>query len=58
MTNEQTSVRRLWKSLGLPGIVDVHTHFMPKQVMDKVWQYFATAGPLVGRAWPIAYRTD
>jgi predicted TIM-barrel fold metal-dependent hydrolase len=55
---ESTAVRRLWESLGLPGIIDVHTHFMPKQVMDKVWQYFDTAGPLVGRAWPIAYRTD
>lgn len=26
--------------------------------MDKVWQYFDSAGPLVGRVWPIAYRTD
>jgi len=24
-------------SLGLPGIIDVHTHFMPKRVLDKVW---------------------
>jgi predicted TIM-barrel fold metal-dependent hydrolase len=31
---------------------------MPKSVMDKVWQYFDAAGPLVGRPWPIAYRTD
>ena len=54
---ESTAVRRIWESLGLPGIVDVHTHFMPKPVMDKVWQYFDTAGPLVGRTWPIAYRT-
>ncbi|MHA3024114.1 amidohydrolase family protein [Mycobacterium sp. BMJ-28] len=56
--DEPTSVRRIWESLGLPGIVDVHTHFMPKNVMDKVWQYFDAAGPLVGRAWPITYRTD
>jgi predicted TIM-barrel fold metal-dependent hydrolase len=55
---ESKSVRQIWESLGLPGIVDVHTHFMPKPVMDKVWQYFDTAGPLVGRTWPIAYRTD
>ncbi|KAA1247395.1 amidohydrolase [Mycobacterium simiae] len=55
---ETESVRRMWQSLGLPGIVDVHTHFMPKPVMDKVWQYFDSAGPLVGRPWPIAYRTD
>ena len=44
---ETASVRRIWEALGLPGIVDVHTHFMPKQVMDKVWQYFDSAGPLV-----------
>lgn len=53
-----TEVRRIWEALGLPGIVDVHTHFMPKQVMDKVWQYFDAAGPMVGRPWPITYRTD
>ena len=56
--NESQAVRRIWASLGLPGIVDVHTHFMPKSVMDKVWRYFDDAGPLVGRPWPIAYRTD
>jgi predicted TIM-barrel fold metal-dependent hydrolase len=56
--SESMEVRHLWESLGLPGIIDVHTHFMPKQVMDKVWQYFDSAGPLVGRSWPIAYRTD
>lgn len=31
---------------------------MPKNVMDKVWAYFDAAGPLIGSAWPIAYRTD
>lgn len=55
---EAAEVRQLWSSLGLPGIVDVHTHFMPKSVMDKVWHYFDSAGPLVGREWPINYRTD
>jgi len=52
------SVRDIWQSLGLPGLVDVHTHFMPKNVMDKVWKYFDDAGPLVGRPWPITYRTE
>jgi predicted TIM-barrel fold metal-dependent hydrolase len=56
--DETESVRRIWQALGLPGIVDVHTHFMPKPVMDKVWRYFDDAGPLVGRRWPITYRTD
>lgn len=53
---EAEAVRDLWRGLGLPGIIDVHTHFMPKRVMDKVWQYFDSAGPLVGRDWPISYR--
>ncbi|QNI04984.1 amidohydrolase [Mycobacterium kubicae] len=56
--DEIESVRQIWQSLGLPGLVDVHVHFMPKPVMDKVWRYFDDAGPLVGRPWPIAYRTD
>lgn len=56
--DESEAVRGIWTDLGLPGLVDVHTHFMPKRVMDKVWQYFDAAGPLVGRAWPITYRTD
>jgi len=49
-------VRAVASSLGLPGIVDVHTHFMPRNVLDKVWAYFDSAGPLVGRHWPIRYR--
>ncbi|RAU91400.1 amidohydrolase family protein [Mycolicibacter senuensis] len=56
--NEAAAVQRLWSGLGLPGIIDVHTHFMPKPVMDKVWNYFDSAGPMVGRSWPITYRTD
>uniref|UniRef100_UPI0021057107 amidohydrolase family protein n=1 Tax=Nocardia sp. GTS18 TaxID=1778064 RepID=UPI0021057107 len=46
------------RRLELPAIVDVHTHFMPDQVMRKVWAYFDTAGPLTGRPWPITYRDD
>lgn len=56
--DESAAVRDIWTTLGLPGLIDVHTHFMPKNVMDKVWQYFDTAGPLVGRPWPVRYRTD
>ncbi|WP_428342696.1 amidohydrolase family protein [Mycobacterium sp.] len=55
--DEAAEVRQVWSALGLPGVIDVHTHFMPKSVMDKVWQYFDSAGPLVGREWPINYRT-
>jgi predicted TIM-barrel fold metal-dependent hydrolase len=28
---------------------------MPDNVLRKVWAYFAAAGPLVGRDWPILY---
>ena len=51
-------VPALWRGLGLPGLVDLHVHFMPKNVMDKVWRYFDAVGPLLGVDWPIAYRTE
>lgn len=44
--------------IGLPGIIDIHTHFMPEQVLRKVWAYFDSAGPLTGRTWPIEYRDE
>jgi hypothetical protein len=43
---------------GLAGIIDSHTHFMPERVMAAVWRYFDSAGPLVGREWPIRYRAE
>ncbi|WP_217206976.1 amidohydrolase family protein [Streptomyces sp. AC550_RSS872] len=50
-------VRRFWGQLGLPGLVDVHTHFMPERVLRKVWGYFDALGPLTGGLeWPITYR--
>lgn len=48
----------LWQSLGLPGLIDLHVHFMPDNVLQKVWRYFDSAGPLTGRPWPIYYRED
>ena len=51
-----SDVPAYWQSLGLPGIVDLHVHFMPQRVLDKVWAYFDSAGPLTGREWPIRYR--
>ena len=46
----------VWQSLDIPGAVDVHTHFMPDNVLAKVWAYFDAAGPLLGRPWPVTYR--
>jgi uncharacterized protein len=58
LSDEAATVREIWSGLDLPGVIDVHTHFMPKSVLDKVWRYFDSAGPLVGREWPITYRAD
>ncbi|MFE5332749.1 amidohydrolase family protein [Embleya sp. NPDC056575] len=58
MSAERTRVARFRRALGLATLIDVHTHFMPKQVLDKVWAYFDAAGPLIGRPWPITYRLD
>lgn len=50
---EAERVRGLWGGLGIPGLVDVHTHFMPDNVLRKVWAYFEA---LPGGVWPITYR--
>lgn len=42
--------------LGIPGIFDVHTHFLPPRVMAKVRAQFDTGGELIGREWPLHYR--
>ncbi|HEY7597744.1 MAG TPA: amidohydrolase family protein [Actinophytocola sp.] len=41
---------------GLPGIVDLHTHFLPEPVERKVWAYFDHASAHYGTDWPIRYR--
>lgn len=56
--DEAAAVRAFTADLGLDGLIDVHTHFMPKAVLDKVWAYFDSAGPMLGREWPVAYRAD
>ncbi|MPY99605.1 MAG: amidohydrolase family protein [Actinophytocola sp.] len=44
------------RSLGLPGLVDIHVHFLPDRVMRKVWAYFDDASRHYGVQWPVAYR--
>ncbi|MGW1412056.1 amidohydrolase family protein [Streptomyces sp. NPDC002403] len=56
MSGDADDVVRFRERLGLPGIIDVHTHFMPERVLAKVWAYFDSAGPLTGMEWPIEYR--
>jgi predicted TIM-barrel fold metal-dependent hydrolase len=35
--------------LGIPGAIDIHVHFMPDNVLRKVWAYFDA---IPGRVWP------
>ena len=53
MTVEPTAFAH---DLGLPGLFDAHTHFLPPRVMAKVRREFDSAGPLIGSAWPLEYR--
>lgn len=48
----------LVRDLDLPGLVDLHVHFMPQRVFDKVWAFFDAAERTTGVAWPIHYRED
>lgn len=43
---------------GLPGLVDLHTHFLPERVLQKVWEYFDHAPRHYGLEWPVRYRYD
>jgi hypothetical protein len=43
-------------TLGLDGLVDLHVHFLPDQVMTKVWAFFDQAAEHFGIPWPVHYR--
>lgn len=53
---DDADVPRFWRALGLPGLVDVHVHFLPERVQAKVWDYFGRARDDHGPTWPITYR--
>jgi uncharacterized protein len=50
---EDAEVPEFWRALGIPGLVDVHVHFMPDRVLRKVWAFFDNLG-----SWPVIYRGD
>ncbi|MEU5565389.1 amidohydrolase family protein [Micromonospora musae] len=56
MVADDEGVPAFWQALGLPGLADVHVHFLPPRLLRRVWAYFDAAGPLVGTEWPIRYR--
>jgi uncharacterized protein len=49
-------VPAFWRALGLPGLVDIHVHFMPPRMLRRVWAHFDAGSPLMGISWPITYR--
>lgn len=51
-----TDVPAWWRELGLPGLFDVHVHFLPPNIQARVFAQFDQAGPKIGRVWPIRYR--
>ena len=52
----EPDVRAWWQQLGLPGLFDVHVHFLPPRLQAKVYAQFDEAGPKIGHEWPIRYR--
>jgi uncharacterized protein len=53
---QDADVPAFWRALGVPGLADIHTHFMPPRMLRRVWDYFDQPGPLLGRSWPIRYK--
>lgn len=54
-------VPEYWRALGLPGLADIHVHFLPDRMLRKVWAFFDAVGADPGpgvRPWPIHYRYD
>ena len=55
-SEEDADLPAFCRALGVPGLADIHTHFLPPRMLRRVWQYFDEAGPLVGVSWPIRYK--
>ena len=58
MTDDAAAVRAWSERHGLPGLFDVHVHFMAPPIQRAVWDVFAQAEhhPKLGRPWPIRYQ--
>jgi uncharacterized protein len=54
---EDADIPAFWEALGLPGLIDVHVHFMPQNVLTKVWAYFDRFSE-AGQPWRTRYRHD
>jgi hypothetical protein len=50
---QTAEVVAFWRELDLPGLIDSHVHFMPDNVLAKVWAFFESGQS--GGPWPIVY---
>ncbi|WP_344470489.1 amidohydrolase family protein [Nonomuraea monospora] len=55
MVTTDADVPAWWARLGLPGLIDLHVHFLPERMERRVWHHFRHGGPLMGGGWPITY---
>lgn len=55
---DDQSIPAYLAALGIPGLADIHVHFLPEAVLRKVWNYFDRAAENYGQPWPIQYRFD
>ena len=56
--SSDSGIPAYWQALGLPGLADIHVHFLPDAMLGKVWEYFDRAESSYGMRWPIHYRAD
>ena len=49
-------IRAYLNGLGLDGMIDLHVHFMPDRVQQKVWGFFDRLPEIGEPAWPVNYR--
>ena len=56
MKMQDVDVPAFCDALGIPGLADLHVHFLPPRLLRRIWAYFDEGGPLLGRTWPIYYR--
>ena len=48
LKDDANYILNLCQQLGIPGLTDIHTHFMPHNVLRKVWAYFEKAEDVLG----------
>lgn len=50
-------VPAFWRGLGLPGLADIHVHFLPERMLHKIWAFFDAVDDSP-EPWTITYRDD